>query len=126
VEPIFVREGDDRALIDHLVEQRIEVADDARIIGIRVLLADLGQVALHGRLHLAFADLLVADLDERGARQSEARDPGSEVGQIGECEPSENGEQDRGHEPGADFRFRKATEESEHLRPRIKGGMGEL
>ena len=103
--------------IDQRVEHRAEVADDARIIGVRALLPRLLQPALHRIAHLALGDVLVADLRQRPAAHAEADLADAEVGKIGNREAGEDGDQHERHDAGADLGFGNAAEEGEHRDP---------
>ena len=119
---VFVRERDQRPLLDQVVEDRFEVADDVRIIGIGALLPRLLQAPLHRIAHLALGHDLIAHFRERAAAQPEAHVAAAEIGQIGERETAEDGNQHEHHDPGADLGLGDATEEGEHRIPRANGG----
>ena len=70
----LLREGEKRLLVDEVVQERIEVAGDCRIIGVGFLLPNLLEPALHRLAHLWFCNLFAADLCERRTAETEIED----------------------------------------------------
>ena len=123
---IFVGEGHQRALIDQVIDDGVEIAHDRRIAGVRLLLPHLLQPALEQVGEVGLLHLLIADLGQRAAAHDEARRAGAEVRQIGKCEAAEDRHANAGDDPRPDFRFCNAAEKGEHRVPGANGRCGVL
>jgi hypothetical protein len=120
-EVVLVGKGHEDPLVNERIEDRVQVADDAGVVGVGPLLPRLLQLALHLVAQLALGDFLVADLGQRPAARPEAEIAGAEIGKIGEREAAHDGDDHEHHDSSANLGLGYAAEEGEHRGPGAVG-----